>query len=105
MNYYFIDYIVFIIWSAGCVVVGYVIGLLIARYPGDTRSYYRDCYDDEMFMTDPNFITDGFGNWWPKWCPDCGAPMLVVRPGEARCSSECWIHQSHKNSMDGTTEK
>lgn len=34
-------------------------------------------------------ISDGFGSTWPARCPDCGAPMQIVRPGDARCSAEC----------------
>ncbi len=31
-------------------------------------------------------ITDGFGNYWPKRCPECGRmSMEVVRPGKAQC--------------------
>jgi len=39
---------------------------------------------------DDNFITDGFGSYWPSKCPNCGAPMQVVRPGDCRCSAECY---------------
>jgi hypothetical protein len=34
-------------------------------------------------------ITDGYGNWFPARCPDCGAPYELIRPGKARCSREC----------------
>lgn len=40
------------------------------------------------------YISDGFGNYWLKDCPNCGAPMQVVRPGFARCSAECYIKNS-----------
>ena len=40
-----------------------------------------------------DFITDGFGNYWPRTCHHCGAPMQVVRPGDARCSDECYIRK------------
>ena len=37
----------------------------------------------------PAAIADGFGSTWPAACPNCGAPMQVVRPGDARCSAVC----------------
>ena len=36
-------------------------------------------------------LTDGFGNWFRDTCPDCGAEMQVVRPGDIRCSEECYV--------------
>lgn len=39
------------------------------------------------------WITDGFGRYWPAYCPECGAAMAVVRPGDARCSAECWLQE------------
>ena len=42
------------------------------------------------------FITDGFGNYWDKYCPDCGAEMMVMRPGEARCSEECDLDRENQ---------
>lgn len=44
------------------------------------------CRKDER----PGYITDGFGCYWKKDCPDCGAPMQVIRPGDCRCSAECY---------------
>ena len=38
-------------------------------------------------------ITDGFGNYWPAKCAKCGAPMQVLRPGDARCSDECYLKE------------
>ena len=38
-------------------------------------------------------ITDGFGNWWPANCPKCGAPMQILRPGDARCTAECYLKE------------
>ena len=35
------------------------------------------------------YLSDGFGSTWPAACPNCGAPMQVVRPGDCRCSAEC----------------
>lgn len=35
-------------------------------------------------------ITDGFGNVYPKFCEGCGAPNVIVRPGDCRCSKECY---------------
>ena len=35
-------------------------------------------------------ITDDCGNYWDKYCIDCGAEMMVMRPGDARCSAECY---------------
>jgi len=35
-------------------------------------------------------VSDGFGSTWPATCPRCGAPMQVVRPGDCRCSAECY---------------
>lgn len=37
------------------------------------------------------YITDDCGNYWPDTCPDCGAPMQIIRPGDCRCSAECYI--------------
>ena len=35
-------------------------------------------------------IEDGFENVWSAVCPNCGGDMRVMRPGDARCSRECW---------------
>lgn len=32
-------------------------------------------------------ITDGFGNYWQKYC-HCGAELQVMRPGKVQCP-EC----------------
>ena len=40
-------------------------------------------------IADKCIIDDGFGNYWYRWCSDCGAEMQIIRPGEARCSDEC----------------
>lgn len=38
-----------------------------------------------------DMLTDGFGNYYKATCSKCGAPMQVVRPGDIRCSEECYI--------------
>lgn len=56
-------------------------------------------------------IDDGFGNYWPDKCPDCGADMHVIRPGDCRCSAECYLDKEKKDQNiriqitfpDGTT--
>lgn len=48
------------------------------------------------------WIDDGCGNFWPDVCPDCGAPMQVVRPGDCRCSNECERYILHITFPDGT---
>jgi hypothetical protein len=50
-----------------------------------------------------NLLTDGFGNYWSQNCPDCGAPMQVVRPGDARCSAECYTIDDRIKEEDETT--
>jgi hypothetical protein len=35
-------------------------------------------------------ITDEY-SYWPAKCSKCGAPMQVLRPGDARCSDECYL--------------
>ena len=40
--------------------------------------------------TVPEYIDDGFGNSWNAECQNCGAPMQIIRPGDARCSDECY---------------
>jgi len=35
-----------------------------------------------------NYIGDGFGNIWERYCPECGNDRQVVRPGEIQCP-EC----------------
>lgn len=44
-----------------------------------------------QIQLDAEYILDGFGGRWPVDCPACGAPMQVIRPGDARCSAECYI--------------
>lgn len=35
-------------------------------------------------------LDDGFGNQWPKTCPDCGEQsMQIVRPGKVQCANGC----------------
>jgi hypothetical protein len=31
-------------------------------------------------------IVDDFGGVWPRYCEKCGAPNIIVRPGDCRCS-------------------
>lgn len=39
-------------------------------------------------VPEPLEITDGFGHTWSKVCPKCKkSSMIVIRPGDARCSS------------------
>lgn len=49
-----------------------------------------------------NWIDDGCGNYWPDKCPDCGADMQVVRPGDCRCSKECQRFIVHIMFPDGS---
>ena len=35
------------------------------------------------------YISDGFGNIFPKYCERCGAENMIIRPGDCRCSREC----------------
>ena len=46
--------------------------------------------DDFYWHKFDGTITDGFGSVWSAVCPDCGGDMVVMRPGDARCSRECW---------------
>ena len=48
------------------------------------------------------WIDDGCGNFWPDKCPDCGADMQVVRPGDCRCSNECGRIVVHIMFPDGS---
>ena len=41
-----------------------------------------------------DWLDDGFGNLFAAKCQTCGAPMEIVRPGEARCSAECWMERA-----------
>lgn len=34
-------------------------------------------------------ITDGFGNYYPKFCQICGYPNEIVRPGKIQCPEGC----------------
>jgi hypothetical protein len=36
------------------------------------------------------WITDGFGQFYQKYCEGCGAENQIVRPGDCRCSQECF---------------
>jgi hypothetical protein len=47
---------------------------------------------------DEAYIEDGFGGRWSATCPRCGAPMQVVRPGDCRCSAECYIGEEELES-------
>lgn len=43
-----------------------------------------------------DYIEDGFGNVWSKYC-SCGALNEIVRPGKVQCSESCeywrgWIN-------------
>jgi len=31
-------------------------------------------------------ISDGLGNYSPRYCRKCGGEMIVIRPGDIRCS-------------------
>jgi len=35
------------------------------------------------------YIDDGFGSTWLKYCDNCGAEIQVVRPGKAQCPNGC----------------
>jgi hypothetical protein len=48
------------------------------------------------------YIHDGFGACWPRWCEDCGAEMHVMRPGDARCSNECYRDDEDENDNTDT---
>jgi hypothetical protein len=37
------------------------------------------------------WITDGFGQFYPKYCEGCGAENQIVRPGDCRCGAGCYI--------------
>ena len=50
---------------------------------------HAQAHDKRARFRPQHSIADGFGNEWPATCPRCGAPMQVVRPGDARCSAEC----------------
>ncbi|MEP0825824.1 MAG: hypothetical protein HRF40_10080 [Nitrososphaera sp.] len=45
-------------------------------------------------------ITDGFGGWWEKTCRKCGADMVIVRPGDARCSVECYLRDEERKETE-----
>ena len=46
-----------------------------------------------------DYIDDGFGNRWSAKCPRCGAPMQVIRPGDCRCSAECYITEDESTAI------
>ena len=61
--------------------------------------------DDELFeygrtredrrANEMDFISDGFGNYWSAYCPQCGRRSLeVVRPGKVQCAFE----HKHQNN-------
>ena len=47
--------------------------------------------DESSFVQseDPSILDDGFGNWFDRYCPDCGAEVEVVRPGKVQCTAGC----------------
>lgn len=55
-----------------------------------------------IHMTDLNApeetddITDGFENYWPRYCNNCGALNEIYRPGDCRCSKECYLDREGK---------
>lgn len=56
-----------------------------------TLTYTDDGFDKSLTFGGQLYgflITDGFGNWWNKHCPKCGAKIQIVRPGYAKCP-EC----------------
>ncbi len=61
---------------------------------------FRELYctaDDKM---PPGNITDGFGHWWRSTCRKCGADMVIVRPGYARCSEECYLRDEERKETE-----
>jgi hypothetical protein len=54
------------------------------------------------WIEDNCFITDGFGAYWLRWCEDCGAEMHIMRPGDARCSNECYRDDEDENDNTDT---
>lgn len=45
------------------------------------------------------YITDGYGCYWPDKCLTCGAPMQVIRPGDCRCSAECYNKREEEQKL------
>lgn len=41
-------------------------------------------------------IDDGFGNYYPKYCLNCGAELEIVRPGKVQCSESCHLEDFDK---------
>jgi hypothetical protein len=67
--------------------------LLEARVPSENA---KDLHTTDLSGTDPwlqEHITDGY-SWYPRYCPDCGAPMVIVRPGDCRCGADCQMDKS-----------
>ena len=60
------------------------------QWTDEERALYERATTARRALHRDAFITDGFGSYWPSKCPDCGAPMQVVRPGDCRCSAECY---------------
>ena len=48
--------------------------------------------NDGISTNGENYVTDEY-SYWPAKCAKCGAPMQVVRPGDARCSDECYLRK------------
>ncbi len=45
-----------------------------------------------------DIIADGFGNAWPRICPDCGQERQIVRPGKVQC--DCTQSEIHDEKPD-----
>jgi hypothetical protein len=63
-------------------------------YPPDGDTHY--CLVCEMEASRKalkldEWITDGFGQFYPKYCEGCGAENQIVRPGDCRCGAGCYI--------------
>ena len=59
---------------------------LIARPIEPNKDF--TCPDPEDFADKEcigNYIGDGFGSIWDRYCPKCGTQRQVVRPGKAQC--------------------
>lgn len=68
------------------------LGLALVNHNHQWTDKERTLYEQVTRPAAPEkYVTDGFDNFWPKQCLRCGAPMQIVRPGDCRCSAECYL--------------
>ena len=58
-----------------------------------------DAEEADPEIVDKDTITDCMGNYFGRWCPNCGSEMEVVRPGKVQCSQSCDRQEASEDVM------